>query len=310
MRYTKTYLLLPFFLLFIALHITSCEAPPAPKKQNEAVEQKEAPSPAAAVEDDVQPAEENVTSPQPEPVKEVEAPVEKEEQTPELPDGLELQKTLHYETATPLELDEEVVVASSEPSATAEDYEVFLVVDDSIVAVHKTLQLTVWIGAEEAQYETQIAEEAVYDQSSIPATIGNYAKVTPFAPDFEITSEKEKCIQLHPSGSEVQFSLKPTAKGDFEVSANVEIFEDENCSGTPTPKATRKLKVKVIVDEQHEWNKKKDELGDISWSYITEYYGYFLGVVFSALLFAFRKKLFKLVGKKVEGGDLEEEDNE
>ena len=170
-----------------------------------------------------------------------------------------------------------------------EDYKVILSVD-SIINKNETGILQVWIGA--PHIKVSVSDGMTHDESVIPAKIGDYAKITPIAPEFEVkkTSE-EKCYKIHPSGSNVRFLLKPKMTGTYKVSANIEIFEGTECTGTSIPKTSEILTVTVDVNTKKEICKKTNELLNIVWEKFTTFWGGLITLFFTVLLFLVRRKI-------------------
>jgi hypothetical protein len=150
----------------------------------------------------------------------------------------------------------------------------------------------VWIGA--PQIKVSVDPGMTQDQSTIPATIGDYAKITPIAPDFEVkNTSEEKCYEIHPSGSNVRFLLKPKMTGSYKVSANIEIFKASECTGTSIPKTSEILTVTVDVNTKKEISKRTHELWDIVWEKFVTFWGGLITLFFAVILFLIRRKIKK-----------------
>ena len=100
----------------------------------------------------------------------------------------------------PIELTEEV----SKPDL--DDYEFVLSVTE-VIAANKTGAMTVWIG--NPKYKPTTGDGIISESTIMPADIGQFAKITPLAPDFDVEPQKSGCIKIHPSGSSESFSLTP-----------------------------------------------------------------------------------------------------
>lgn len=190
-----------------------------------------------------------------------------------------------------IEFDESVIDELPETAAGAPDvpdYEVKLAVDDSI-AVGSTGTLIVWIGAETAEFE--VSSGMVSDKRNIPSDAGDYAEITPYGPGFEVSPIQQKCVKIHPSGSEVKFSIKPLEAGNMVVSANIKLYTNSDCSGSPVPKTAADLKVTVYVDKVKEREKKKEEFENVFWEKLKDFWGALLALFFGLILFLLRKKL-------------------
>ena len=146
--------------------------------------------------------------------------------------------------------------------------------------------MTVWIG--NPKYKPTIGEGIVSDSTLMPADIGQYAKITPIAPDFDVAPQKFECIKIHPSGSSESFSLTPRkgTRGKISVSAKVELFEGEYCTGVPIPKTTQILTVEVKLDVVSLLG----QAFDIVWDNFIIFLGGLLGLLTAIILFKIRKK--------------------
>ena len=193
---------------------------------------------------------------------------------------------------------------SEEPEIEPNDdkYRVILSVD-SLINKNESGELHVWIGAPET--EISFSAGTTQDETSIPQSIGKYAKITPIAPDFEIENPNtDKCYKLDPSGSEIIFIIRPKESGKYKVSAQIEIFETNDCSGASIPKAVKKLTVEVKVNTKKEIEKKVNSLWEILWDKFLSFWGALLALIFSALLFIIRRKI-KKKGKIADDVELE-----
>lgn len=174
-----------------------------------------------------------------------------------------------------------------------EDYLVELKAD-SIFKVNKNGELKIWIGKEQFRIETE--DGMVRTEAYIPAEIGQYAKVTPYAPDFIISPPQKGCILIHPTGSEVLFTLTPKEVGDFKVSATIEIYNDEDCSGPFVPKSAETLTVHVSVDKEKVIREKKNELFNVVWDKFKWFFGALVALLFGLLLYKIKQKIKKRTG--------------
>ena len=170
-----------------------------------------------------------------------------------------------------------------------DDYRIILSVD-SVINKNETGILKIWIGAPDI--EVYFSEGVVQDETTIPSSIGKYAKITPVAPDFEVKNlTEDKCHKIHPSGSEVRFLLTPKTTGTYKVSANIEIYEATDCNGTSIPKTAETLSVTVNVNTKKEISKKFHKLGNIIWEKFLTFWGALITLVFTFLLFLIRRKI-------------------
>ncbi|WP_215223280.1 hypothetical protein [Echinicola shivajiensis] len=190
-------------------------------------------------------------------------------------------------------IDAEWDTAITSPHMPLEDYKAVLEVDKRI-KLHQNASLIVWIGDESTAYVADA--EAVVDAEVFPARIGQYAKVKPIAPDFEIVPSETGCIKIDPSGSKVQFTLKAIEEGTFEVSAEIQLFDNPNCEGTPVPKTTEHLSVTVEVDKDYRWKNRINKLGEIFWDKFFSFWGALVALVLGFLIYIIRKFLKNKTG--------------
>lgn len=190
--------------------------------------------------------------------------------------------------------DEEVGTIGNTTAPGLENYKVVLSVDGTI-NMNENGVLVVWIGADTV--EVTFEEGTVQDETTIPTEIGQYAKVTPFAPDFDIINPiEDSCYKIHPSGSEIRFSLQPKSTGTYNVSVNIQLYEADDCQGAFVPKTSETLSVIVDVNTQKEIEKKVNTLGEIVWEQFLKFWGALVALIFGAILFIIRKKIKKKTG--------------
>ena len=188
-------------------------------------------------------------------------------------------------------------VGAINPSSNApvklEDYKVILATDEKVY-LNETCELKIWIGAEEVK--VTFSDGMITDQSTIPASIGQYAKITPYAPGFEVSPIEMKCIKVDPSGSEVRFTLKPKESGNLKVSANIDLYNNAECSGPPIPKTSKTLMVNVEIDRNYVVNNGMKEMATVVWDKFLIFWGVLIALVFAALLFVIRRFVKKKTG--------------
>jgi len=123
--------------------------------------------------------------------------------------------------------------------------------------------MEVWIGEEDI--DLTFSKGMVQDQKSIASTVGRFAKITPYAPDFEIKAlSATLCYKIYPSGSEVRYSLIPKDEGDYKVRSDIELYETEDCTGISVPKTARVLYVSVGVDMSKEVSKRIHKMKEVA----------------------------------------------
>ena len=184
-------------------------------------------------------------------------------------------------------------IAVNHKPITSDDYKVVLETDENL-KMNEAGELKVWIGAKDIIKIA--APDRVQDETLIPASIGQYAKITPYAPDFTVTPLEVTCIKIHPSGSDVRFTLIPNKSGTLKVSANIQLYDTPDCTGTAVPKTAATLSVVVKVDTKSEVMAKLGELGTIVWDNFLTFWGALVALLFGALFFIIRRKIKKKTG--------------
>jgi len=148
-------------------------------------------------------------------------------------------------------------------------YKAVLGADEKMMSPGFPGELSVWIGS--SNYKPKTPSRTNQDSTMI-LIIEESAKVTPFAPAFEIEPAITQCIIIHPSGSEVLFKLTPRKSGTFDVGANISLFNSPDCTGPPVPKTVATLKVAVEVKKKETIFEKTKALGKDFWEKILEYW--------------------------------------
>jgi hypothetical protein len=161
-------------------------------------------------------------------------------------------------------------------------------------------ELKVWIGVPE--FVPDFPERMETATDTLPA-VGATAKVEPFAPGFDVKPNESVCMRIHPRGSEVRFELIPKDKGVFHVGANVNLYDSDDCTGAPIPKAASSLEVKVVVDQRRVIEEHTKELWEVFWDKLVEFWGAVLALFFGLLLYLLRGKI-----KRTFGFDAKDED--
>lgn len=200
--------------------------------------------------------------------------------------------------------------AAPTPGPDADDYKIALDAD-TLYIKNQTGHIQVTIGlANKIQDERG---DQVRNTATVPAEeIGGFARVTATAPGFDISPEGPQEMKIVSSGSSVGFDVTPRVEGPVEISAIVDLFDNEQFQGPPTRK-TETIKVQVRVDTVKTIKDRIGELLSVVWKQFLKFWGAFVALFFGVLLFSFRKYLKKKTGYG--GGDCEEieareEDNE
>jgi len=166
---------------------------------------------------------------------------------------------------------------------------------DAVLEVTKEIRmgtsgtLSVWIGLE----DYILKQSANTERDTTPLySIRPYARITPHAPDFKVDPMEAQCVKIDSTGSSVLFTLTPEKKGNFEVGAKIDLFDNEDCSGVPFPKNTQVVSVKVTVD----YNSRLAEIWDVFWEGFLRFWKIFVALAFGALIFVIRKFVKKKTG--------------
>ena len=189
----------------------------------------------------------------------------------------------------------------------ADDYKVALDVTKEI-ELNSKATLRVWIGKE--NYMPDQLPQSARDATSIPARIGDYARVTPFAPDFEVGPEESQTMHIVPSGSAVLFYLTPTKQGEFLISAKIELYDNPELEGIAVPKTSEIVSVLVTVDKKAAMMGRLGQLGTIVWDEFVKFWGALVAILFAVILFVVRKFARRKTGfvDTSGGGDYSETD--
>ena len=186
------------------------------------------------------------------------------------------------------------VVAEAAPMINKYDqYKVELGADSIIKIPGIPGELRVWIGFPE--YEATFPEDMSRAHGSLPA-VGETARVRPFSTGLKIEPKESLCMKIHPTGSEVRFELIPIKEGVFKVGADVHLFDSDDCSGAPIPKAAATLQVEVKVDRAEIANVRKKELWEVFWEKFLQFWGAVVALFFGLVLFLLRNQLKKWFG--------------
>lgn len=200
------------------------------------------------------------------------------------------------EVIQPIEEPEEFfsIQAPIENQSIHNDFKVVLSVD-SVMYIGQTGMMEVWIG--DQNIEVTFSKGMTQDEKSIPSHIGKYAKITPYAPDFEVTAlSTTLCYKIDPSGSEIRYSLLPKDEGDYKVSADIELYETSDCKGISVPKTARALSVSVGVDMQKEISKGIHKMESVVWDKFMIFWVALITLIFGAAIFVVRRYIKNKTG--------------
>ena len=166
--------------------------------------------------------------------------------------------------------------------------------------LHQKGDLRVWIGREEyiPEEEPDMVRKTT---TSFPGDEGNYARITPYAPDFTIEPEESQVMRITPSGSSVLFTIIPQKKGEFRISAKIELFDNPYFDGVPIPKTTNIVSVVVTVDPMVNLVGGLQKMGTVVWDSFMKFWGAIVALIFGALLFLTRRFIKSKTGFKGDG---------
>lgn len=183
-----------------------------------------------------------------------------------------------------------------EPPSNLNNYKVILSVD-SVMYLNQAGLMQVWIGNDNV--DVPISKSMRKDEkkmSNVSPTV-QYARVTPIAPDFDVESVTSTiCYKIDPGGTEILYSMKPKDEGNYRVSASIELFEREDCTGISIPKTALPLSVFVGVDMKKELSKKMHILEEDAWEKFHIFWIALMALIFSALIFVIRRFIKKKTG--------------
>lgn len=179
---------------------------------------------------------------------------------------------------------------AKEPEAALEKYKVTLSVESTIKIPGPGGELRVWIG--DPNVEPLPGVNMTASDVLLPA-LGKTAKVTPFAPAFTIEPKASMCIKVDPSGSVVRFNLVPKKEGRYKVTAEVQLYESNNCEGAAVPKSAATLDVIVAVDKEVVKQDRIAKFISTAWDKLLEFWGAALAAIGAGILVLFRKQLAK-----------------
>ncbi|MBO7491438.1 MAG: hypothetical protein J6T59_03245 [Bacteroidales bacterium] len=233
------------------------------------------------------------TTPQEEEVvgsEEIEIPAESEGDNTTVVDEPEVGNPVEQDMGT----HEEPSVGDTNSPQEANDYMAISTITKNKMTMEETNKLRVWIGdeSEASKYRPKEDSEMAHDTIVFPDVKATYARITPNAPDFEV-EPKSFIVPISPKGVEKTFILKPLQEGSFQVSAEIELFDNKECIGVGYPVASGEVIVEVGVDNIGHFKKFLRRLGSELGVQFEKFWAALLVVVFGALIFVIRKFIKK-----------------
>ena len=179
-------------------------------------------------------------------------------------------------------------------SKEKKDFKVVLSVD-SVMYLKQSGMMQIWIGEEDI--DVAFSKGMNQDIKRISSSIGRFAKISPYAPDFDIKALSTTiCYKIDPSGSEVRYSLTPKDEGEYKVSADIELFDTQDCTGISVPKTAKALSVSVKVNMNKEISKKVHEMEKVVWDKFKIFWIALITLLFGAAIFVARRFIKKKTG--------------
>ncbi|MBR4135264.1 MAG: hypothetical protein IKU03_02490 [Bacteroidales bacterium] len=188
----------------------------------------------------------------------------------------------------------EPTVGDSNPSETAKDYKAISTVTQEKMTLEETTKLKIWIGEEKEaeKYQPKENNKMAHDTVVFSAVNATYARITPSAPEFEV-EPKSIIVPIVATGVEKTFVLTPKQEGTFQVSAEIELFDNKDCIGVGKPVASGEVIVEVSVDNMGHFKKFLRRLGSEFGSQFETFFAALLVILFGALIFVIRKFIKK-----------------
>ena len=192
---------------------------------------------------------------------------------------------------------DEPTVKRSSPSESAKDYTAISTITQEKMTLEETNKLKIWIGEEKEseKYRPKENNTMAHDTIVFSSVKATYARITPNAPDFEV-EPKSIIVPIVSTGVEKTFTLKPKQEGTFFVSAEIELFDNQECTGIGTPVASGEVVVKVAVDNIGHFKKFLRRLGVEAGAQFEKFWAALLVILFGALIFVIRKFIKKKTG--------------
>ena len=194
------------------------------------------------------------------------------------------------------------IVGSSGPGEKAHDYKIGLDVDERIVMTHEGY-VKVWIKPENKVPELRAGK--VRDTVTVSAReMKQYARISIFAPEFIVEPAEPKVTHITSDGASAVFSVTPKKEGSAEISATVELFDNEDLQGL-ADSMTESVEVTVYIDGVEARKNFFRELLDMTKKQFVPFYGALLAILFGLALYLVRKYLKKKTGfdENETGGD-------
>ena len=165
---------------------------------------------------------------------------------------------------------------------------------DTLIYVGQVSQMVVWIGLE--MFKPDFGPHSVVQTTDLPVADGFfYASVRPRVggQGLALVSVETRCIRINPRGSFDRFDVKAVAEGTAFVSADINLHEHENCTDTPWPRITERLRVEVKVMKPglaETIGSRLAQVWDIIWEQLLLFIGGAAAIIFGWILYKLRKR--------------------
>ena len=159
-------------------------------------------------------------------------------------------------------------------------------------------------------YDPKHNENFVRDTTHFTANGDRWARIIPHAPDFRIEPEGAKIVKLKRKRTDVRFTLYPKGNGTFPVTADVELFDNPECSGFGDSQSLETLEVRVTVGGWEVVGKGLGEMGGIAWEKILNFWNALVVLLLGALFFVIRRYIKEKTGYGGSGDEVNNPENE
>ena len=208
--------------------------------------------------------------------------------------------------ASPYEGYEPIVRAGApEEYVDVEEYNVDL---DVVPEMKKGEEYNMEVKVVLPQFESEPTGGMVRTTKVIYAQPAKYVRVTPIAPGFDVNPPQSDIVDFDPSGTELPFTIIPRKKGPQQITAKVELLQNNDGSGDIKSKTSAEVSVLVKVDGFNIILQGLGELWGVVWKAFLDFWGVFVALVFAALLFVVRKYIKKKTGYGAENDQSDQSD--
>ena len=218
-----------------------------------------------------------------------------------------VESDVQLDYSTPYEDDIHIVGAGApgEPSVDVEEYNVDL---DVVPEMKKGEEYNMEVKVVLPQFESEPTGGMVRTTKVIYAQPAKYVRVTPIAPGFDVNPPQSDIVDFDPSGTELPFTIIPRKKGPQQITAKVELLQNNDGSGDIKSKTSAEVSVLVKVDGVNIILQGLNELWKVVWKAFLDFWGVFVALVFAALLFVVRKYIKKKTGYGAENDQSDQSD--